>query len=57
MYYRRQKENEHFRKEFQLNTLWNIMQGTFIDAVVQKYRTQNEDRALIEMTELELIEK
>lgn len=45
------KENEHFHNEFHLNTLWDIMQGTFIDAVVQKYRTQNEDRALIEMTE------
>lgn len=45
------KENEHFHNEFHLNTLWDIMQGTFIDAVIQKYRTQNEDRALIEMTE------
>lgn len=44
------KETEHFHNEFHLNTLWDITQGIFIDAVVQKYRTQNEDKALIEMT-------
>lgn len=43
------KETEHYHNEFHLNTLWDVVQGTFIDAVVQKYRTQNEDKALIEM--------
>lgn len=45
------REDEHFHNEFHLNAFWDIMQGTFIDAVVQKYRTQNEDSALIEMVE------
>lgn len=42
---------EHFHNEFHLNAFWDIMQGTFLDAVIQKYRNQNEDRALIEMVE------
>lgn len=44
-------EKEHFHNEFHLNACWDIIQGTFIDAIVQKYRTQNEDKALIEMVE------
>ena len=45
------RADEHFHNEFHLNAFWDIMQGTFLDAVVQKYRNQNEDRALIEMLE------
>lgn len=43
------RADEHFHNEFHLNAFWDIIQGTFIDAVVQKYRSQNEDSALIEM--------
>ena len=45
------RPDEHFHNEFHLNVFWDILQGTFVDAVVQKYRTQNEDQALIEMAE------
>lgn len=45
------RPDEHFHNEFHLNAFWDIMQGTFLDAVIQKYRNQNEDRALIEMVE------
>ena len=45
------REDEHPHNEFHLNAFWDILQGTFIDAVIQKYRTQNEDSALIEMIE------
>lgn len=45
------RPDEHFHNEFHLNVFWDILQGTFVDAVVQKYRTQNEDSALIEMAE------
>ena len=45
------RADEHFHNEFHLNAFWDIMQGTFLDVVVQKYRNQNEDRALIEMVE------
>lgn len=45
------RADEHFHNEFYLNAFWDIMQGTFLDAVVQKYRNQNEDHALIEMLE------
>ncbi len=51
------RENEHFHNEFHLNAFWDILQGTFIDVILQKYRTQNEDQALIDMIErLELKE-
>ena len=45
------RENEHFHNEFHLNAFWDILQGTFIDVILQKYRTQNEDQALIDMVE------
>ena len=45
------REDEHPHNEFHLNAFWDILQGTFMDAVIQKYRTQNEDSALIEMIE------
>ena len=31
------RADEHFHNEFHLNAFWDIMQGTFLDAVVQKY--------------------
>lgn len=45
------RPEEHFHNEFHLNVFWDILQETFVDAVVQKYHTQNEDGALIEMAE------
>ena len=45
------KENERPHNEFHLNVLFDILQKTYVDAVVQKYRTQNEDKALIQMVE------
>lgn len=45
------RPEEHFHNEFHLNSLMDLLQGTFIDAVIQKYRTQNEDLALIDMVE------
>ena len=44
-------ENERPHNEFHLNAMMDILQGIYTDAVIQKYRTQNEDRALIEMSE------
>lgn len=34
-----------------LNALYDLCTGGYLDAVIQKYRTQNEYRALIQMTE------
>lgn len=45
------KDNERPHNEFHLNAMFDIMQGIYTDAVVQKYRTQNEDQALIDMVE------
>ena len=45
------KESEHFHNEFHLNACWDIIQKTFVSTFFQKYRTQNEDKALIEMVE------
>lgn len=45
------KENERPHNEFYLNAMMDILSGTYTDAVVQTYCTQNEDRALIEMAE------
>lgn len=45
------KDSERPHNEFHLNAMLDIMQGIYTDAVVQKYRTQNEDKALIEMVE------
>lgn len=44
-------ENERPHNEFHLNAMMDILQRIHTDTVVQKYRTQNEDRALIEMAE------
>lgn len=45
------KENERPHNEFHLNAMFDILQKVYTDAVVQKYRTQNEDKAMIEMIE------
>lgn len=45
------KYSERPHNEFHLNTMFDILQGFYADAVIQKYRTQNEDRAMIEMVE------
>lgn len=44
-------ENERPHNEFHLNAMFDILQKFYTDAVVQKYRTQNEDKAMIEMIE------
>ena len=44
-------ESERPHNEFHLNVMFDILQKVYTDAVVQKYRTQNEDKAMIEMTE------
>ena len=44
-------ESERPHNEFHLNAMFDILQKVYTDAVVQKYRTQNEDKAMIEMTE------
>ena len=45
------KENERSHSEFHLNAMFDILQKVYTDAIVQKYRTQNEDKAMIEMIE------
>ena len=45
------KESERPHNEFHLNAMFDILQKVYTDAVVQKYRTQNEDKAMIEMIE------
>lgn len=45
------KENERPHNEFHLNAMFDILQKVYTDAIVQKYRTQNEDMAMIEMIE------
>lgn len=45
------REDERPHNEFHLNAMFDIKQGIYMDVVVQKYRTQNEDKALIDMTE------
>lgn len=45
------KENERPHNEFHLNAMFDILQKTYTDAVIQKYRTQNEDEAMIKMIE------
>ena len=45
------RENERPHNEFHLNAMYDILQKNYTDAIVQKYRTQNEDKALIEMIE------
>ena len=45
------KESERPHNEFHLNAMFDILQKFYTDAIVQKYRTQNEDKAMIEMTE------
>ena len=42
-------ESERPHNEFQLNAMFDILQKVYTDAAVQKYRTQNEDKAMIEM--------
>ena len=44
-------ESERPHNEFHLNAMFDILQKVYTDAVVQKYRTQNEDKAMIEMIE------
>ena len=51
------KENERPHNEFHLNAMFDILQKVYTDAVVQKYRTQNEDKAMIEMIERAKYEK
>ncbi len=45
------KENERPHNEFHLNAMFDILRGVYVDAVVQKHRTQNEDKAMVEMIE------
>ena len=45
------KESERPHNEFHLNAMFDILQKVYTDVVVQKYRTQNEDKAMIEMIE------
>ena len=45
------KESERPHSEFHLNAMFDILQEVYVDAVIQKYRTQNEDQAMIEMVE------
>lgn len=45
------KENERPHNEFHLNAMFDILQKVYTDVVIQKYRTQNEDKAMIEMIE------
>lgn len=45
------RESERPHNEFHLNAMYDILQKNYTDAIVQKYRTQNEDKALIEMIE------
>ena len=44
-------ESERPHNEFHLNAMFDILQKVYTDAAVQKYRTQNEDKAMIEMIE------
>ena len=41
-------ESERPHNEFHLNAMFDILQKVYTDAAVQKYRTQNEDKAMIE---------
>ena len=50
-------ENERPHNEFHLNAMFDILQKIYTDAVVQKHLTQNEDKAMIEMTERALYQK
>lgn len=50
-------ENERPHNEFHLNAMFDILQKFYTDAVVQKYRTQNEDKAMIEMIERAMYQK
>lgn len=43
------KENERPHNEFHLNAMFDILQKVYADVVIQKCRTQNEDKAMIEM--------
>lgn len=43
------KEKERPHSEFHLNAMYDVLQEVYVDAVVQKYRTQNEDKAMLEM--------
>ena len=45
------KESERPHSEFHLNAMFDILQKVYVAAVIQKYRTQNEDQAMIEMVE------
>lgn len=51
------KENERPHNEFHLNAMYDVLQGIYVDAVVQKYRTQNEDKAMLEMLHRVAFEK
>ena len=50
-------ESERPHNEFHLNAMFDILQKIYTDAVVQKHLTQNEDKAMIEMTERALYQK
>lgn len=45
------KEKERPHNEFHLNAMFDILQKTYTDAVIQKYRTQKEDEAMMKMIE------
>ena len=40
-------ESERPHNEFHLNAMFDILQKVYTDAAVQKYRTQNEDKAMM----------
>ncbi len=45
------KESERPHNEFHLNAMFDILQKVYVDAMLQKYRTQNEDKAMVDMVE------